>query len=143
MKRFRRGFTLIELMMVVVVLGILSSIAATRYVDAMRKANDGATKGNLGALRSALGIYYANMLSQYPQNLALLDDNRAYINRVPMTVLRDYHADSNTSSEGAAAAVLTDGGGWSYVNAPTDANYGKVWINCSHTDAAGRVWTSY
>ncbi len=142
-KRLNLGFTLIELMMVVVVLGILTSLGAVRYVDTMRKANEGATKGNLGALRSAMGVYYADVLTQYPTSLARLAENEELLKLIPSTKIQPYHSASNASKEGAVAGLLDDGGGWAYVNAPQDANYGKIWINCTHTDVTGKVWTTY
>jgi prepilin-type N-terminal cleavage/methylation domain-containing protein len=54
------GFTLVELMIVVAVIGILAGIAVPRYMDFVTRAKEGATKGNLGAIRSAVNIYYAD-----------------------------------------------------------------------------------
>lgn len=53
------GFTLIELVMVIVVLGVLSAIAIPKYVDFKNDAANAATKGVAGALASASAILYA------------------------------------------------------------------------------------
>lgn len=61
------GFTLIELMIVIAIIGILAGVAVPRYMNFLQRSKEGATKGNLGALRSALNIYYADTEFYYPR----------------------------------------------------------------------------
>jgi len=56
----RDGFTLIELMIVVAIIGIMASIAIPQFANMVAKAQEGVTKGNLGTLRSAMSIYYSD-----------------------------------------------------------------------------------
>lgn len=57
--RNQRGFTLIELVIVIVILGILASIALPKYEDMRENARSAAIKGQLGAIRAAIAIQYA------------------------------------------------------------------------------------
>ena len=59
MKHMQRGFTLIELVMVIVILGVLAAVAIPKFVDLKTDAYLASAKGYAGALSSANAINYA------------------------------------------------------------------------------------
>lgn len=59
MKQVQRGFTLIELVMVIVILGVLAAVAIPKFVDLKTDAEKAAVDGIAGALASASAINYA------------------------------------------------------------------------------------
>ncbi len=136
----KRGFTLIELMIVVAIIGILAAIAIPKFADLIRKSNEGATKGNLGSVRSALSIYYGDQEGLYPDTPAALTIGGDYIDMIPKAKTPNYHGDSSGIR---LAATNNDGAGWVYNNISTDANFGQLFVNCSHTDSKSTEWSSY
>lgn len=62
----RRGFTLIELVIVIVILGVLAGVAALSFQNVTKSSREGVAKANLRALKSAVQVYQVDHNGQLP-----------------------------------------------------------------------------
>lgn len=76
-----RGFTLIELMVVMVIVSLLLTIAVPRYFRAIDKSKETVLRANLSATREALDKFYGDR-GKYPDQLEELVDTR-YLRTMP------------------------------------------------------------
>jgi general secretion pathway protein G len=77
-----RGFTLIELMVVLAIVGLLMSIVSPRYFRAVTRAEETVLRENLWVLRDAIDKYYADT-GRYPDSLQDLVTQH-YLRTVPV-----------------------------------------------------------
>jgi len=138
----KKGFTLVELMIVIVVIGMLAMVAVPKFADLLASAREGGTKGHLGSLRSAVTIYYSQTEGIYPSD-NLLSLVPLFINEIPVARLPPYHGDSAEVHNALSTATLTDFGGWAYNNVSSSPQWGSVFVNCLHKDSKGYPWTSH
>ena len=129
-------------MIVVAIIGILAAIAIPKFAEMIRKSSEGASKGNLGALRSAMTIYYGDLDGIYPATVDALTIGGKYIGQIPVARAPNYHADSSVTTLFSLAGI-SDAGGWAYMDIASNANMSNVYVNCTHTDTKGAIWTAY
>jgi MSHA pilin protein MshA len=71
MRQIQKGFTLIELVMVIVIIGVLAAVAVPKFVDLSGEANQAAVSGVAGALASAASINYAAKKAGSPSGVTV------------------------------------------------------------------------
>ena len=153
--RKRKGFTLVELAIVIAILGILALYALPKYQGMVKEARSSEAKAQLGSVRSALGIYYAKNHGVYPSTL----DGTIFANNtvpeveitLPGGAVKRNYAVKVGNGDGDATNDVTSAdtnGGWVYDNGSTlTPKYSKadVRLNSTATDPAknGLKWYKY
>jgi general secretion pathway protein G len=117
----RRGFTLVELMVVMTVIALLISVVVPNYMGKMRRAEEAVLQQNLAIMRDALDKHYADA-GKYPTSLDELVTKR-YLRSIPKD-------------------PLTQTAAWQVVP-PTDPQKGGVYDIHSSAKGAGSNGTPY
>jgi len=142
-----KGFTLIELMIVVAIIGILAAIAIPRFAQMLEKSREGATKGNLGSIKSAASIYYGDSQGIWPTTLASFTTYAfsKYLDDISGIKATGAFVSGAPSPAGAKVAMTVGSGvpttannGWLY-----DSNYGAVFVNSTVKDSKSIPYSFY
>lgn len=132
----KKGFTLIELVIVLILLGILAAVAVPKFMNLQDEAKKSGVKGAVSSVRSAINIYYANanlkgkaavfpptetvlksiLNGPVPENPAVLNpavDKRSIVTTTTATPPAVTAADSTTANKNAWYYNTTTGQFWS------------------------------
>ncbi|MFC1567146.1 type II secretion system protein [bacterium] len=134
MRKNNKGFTLIELMIIVAIIGILAIVGTAQFGNVIRKSKESTTRRSLHSIRSAINIYYANNYGEFPASITAAPFFGDYIDNLKITKLND-HEDSIAVK---TAGGIDDAGGWHY-----NSSTGELHVNCTHTDFNGTVISSW
>ncbi len=84
----QKGFTLVELMVVIAILGILAAIAIPRFTDSTALANTAKASADLRSLDSAISMYQASHGGANPADIAALT-NAGLLASAPVAAKKD------------------------------------------------------
>jgi len=135
MNRFaydQKGFTLIELVIIIVILGILAAVAIPKYQDLSSEAREAAARSALGSLRSGITIFYANQAvvtgtATWPTLDEVRTIGTVMEQAIPENPYQASFADSILAS-GVRGTVVGADCGWAY-----NETTGEIWLNSSET----------
>ena len=121
MKRhYRKGFSLIEMVIVILILGIIAAVAAPRMFDTATTAEENTTRQQLAVLRNAIEMYRARS-GNYPATNELPNAMATMLNGpFPAPSIGSVRGDagiyydSNSDASISVAASASSAGGWAY-----------------------------
>ena len=126
----RKGFTLIELIAVVVVLAILAGVALPKYFDYAAQAKVSACKGALGGVRAGVANFYANAAvsgsAAYPTLTQLTTIGTVMQEVIPENPYNN-SASVSAATWSASSPPVSGSAGWNY-----DVSAGKFWANSNN-----------
>jgi len=114
-----------------------------KFSELELKALEGQTRGNLGVIRSTISLYVSDN-EHWPPNLEILLKSPKYLAApaLPEAILPPHHPGSSRVKYAKSKGDIDDKGGWIYITNKADKHYGEVFVNCTHPDSAGVIWST-
>ena len=138
MKANQQGFTLIELVVVIVILGILAITAAPKFIDLTSDAKASTIEAVKGSLNSAADMAHAKALVKgiaHNGSLSIANGTVTFVNFYPTGATIDVlmEIDAGTSTSGSDFVLATSSGGatYSHANAVDQAECQASYINAT------------
>ena len=126
MHRTQKGFTLIELMIVVVIIGILAAIAIPNFIAMQNRAKEGSTKSNMHTVQLAAEDYGVQNDGVYSATM----DATHIVNALPGTFKNPFDGTTSNAWEdrtGFTATASAKPGIASYADSSTTQYNVKGW----------------
>jgi type IV pilus assembly protein PilA len=123
----KKGFTLLEVLIVVIIIGILAAIALPQYTTTIEKSRSGEAATNVGSLRTSIDRYwYQN--GSFPASIDDLDiDNPNLVtNRLFNYTIADVGTSAETRNYTVKAERIDKEGDYWVQWTQTDNNTGKL-----------------
>jgi prepilin-type N-terminal cleavage/methylation domain-containing protein len=147
-ERDESGFTLVELMIVVAIIGVLAIVAIIQYAGWIEKAAEGGTKAGLGTMRVSAAVYYGDHEGLWPTTLddAGHHEFSRYIGHIAVVQVTgrfDRHRQVRPRGRLVVPATMMQiptgqGVGWMY-----DSSTGNVYVNSTLRDSKAMPYSYY
>jgi len=128
------GFTIVELLIVIVVIGILAAITIVSFNGAQNKANDAAVKTDLANIAKTFRMYAAEHVDLYPVGTGITSDVNIRVSKNAY----DSGFQSGSSNYNLLYCRVTDGGSPTDFALVASSKSGNVFYNSS-TKGAGQL----
>lgn len=166
MRTIRAAFTLVELMIVIVILGIMAMVVVPHYVSATNSSRGAALADQVRIFREAANVYRAQHMGQWPgidQSGAIAGTSSLFVSQ--LTTYTDAKGAANPTKTAAyeygpylpslpanpisgqktvtivtasGTPVPDDSSGWFY-----QPSTGKLWPNTTASDSDGKPYFEY
>lgn len=123
MKNTKRAFTLVEMLIVIVIIGILAAALIPRLVGIQSRARDTSRAAHLNQINSAVQLYAVDNVDGLAQAAAALDSlEGGYINELPTDPNGNSFADQESCTAAAGSQYSYTVSGSAYVLAAAVEN---------------------
>ena len=126
-----KGFSLIELLVVISIIGILTTVLVMNFMGTRERARDAQKIQNLNSIKNALRMYY-NDYQSYPASLSTIVGSGGYIADLGET--GSYFVYTSTTDGFVIRIGLESGAGNEDINSQTNCGIGqtnKIYAVCA------------
>lgn len=116
MKDFKKGFTLIEILLVIIILGIISALITGNLITSLKKGRDARRKSDIQNIQKAVELYYDDK-HVYPPSLpfgsalcetpACVSGEKIYMQQIPVDPVNGNNYFYETDSTGSLYKIYS------------------------------------